>query len=219
MRRHPAQFEKEQQRGLSFALSLGGAGEDIQLTGDQHFELVGLSAMTKMQLQKAFLDYRANYSEDLPKDEKQRLDDQLAAAIEKVRKNEMQQLEMVLKPAQIERLKQIRFQFLRRNSIGLESIRDELDLSDQQLAKIELIGKQMITDITEMRESTRDLRLTPIEITDHILQIRKNSEESLLTVLTPAQRQKLRALEGEEFQFQVGFPVPSSDDEDGEDKE
>ncbi len=209
-----AQIEKELEQGLSFALSLGGADQDLTMTGEQRFELVGLSVMIQRDLRNAFQEFTSNYSEGLSAEEKQRVEDKLASAIKKIRKNEMQQLEMVLKADQIERLKQIRFQYLRRNSGGLESIRSELDLSDQQLARIEQVGKQMIADIMEVNAGSRDLQLTPIEVTDHVMQIKTNTEKDLLSILTPAQRQKLKSLEGEEFQFQIGLPQPETENDE-----
>ncbi len=206
-----AQYQDEERVGLSNTLSLGGVAKALKMTDDQQFNLADTWLMVQIDLRNAFQEYQSNYAENLPESEQQRLRDTLNDAITKIRDLEIQRLEAVLKPDQIERLKQIRFQYLRRTGKGLEAIKDELELSDDQLMKIEKVAKELKEEALRFQASTREINLPPAELTHHLGQIRRNAEERLLSILSPSQRQKLRRLEGESFEFQFGPPEPGDD--------
>jgi hypothetical protein len=124
----------------------------------------------------------------------------------------MKRLNDALISNQVERLRQIRFQILKRNSDGLQGLGKELSLTKDQVRKIKGVQQGFKNTLLEMRKYARDEQLTPNEVKEEVAAVRKETEEKLLEVLTSTQRSTLERLEGDPFVVQTGKPKEKDDE-------
>lgn len=199
-----AQLQEEVQVGLSTTLSLGGVPQELGMSDDDQFALADVWMMAQIELQNAFQKYNSEFSENLPEEMQQELKSELEKKIRKVRDEELSRLTAVLDDDQLTRLKQIRFQYLRRKTGGLTSIKNDLGLSEKQIHQIEKIGLETKNKALDVRNEARELQIPAADVQDLLSQIKKNSEKRLWKVLTANQRGKLTQLQGKEFKFQFG---------------
>ena len=195
---------KELQLGLSYTLSLGGVYEQLEMDQNQRYALDDLWLMTELGLKSEIQKFQASYSETLPESEIALLKSEFQKEVQKIRDNESERINSVLSGKQVDRLKQIRFQFLSRNGDGMTGIKDVLGLSDGQIRKIEDLKTSAQTKVSKMNHESRELKIPQADIASHLQQIRKVFEEDLIGILTTSQKQKLKSLQGEEFEFQYG---------------
>ena len=207
-----AQLDKETQLGLSHVLSLGGAAKELEMTDDQQFALVDLWMTVENELQREFQNYEMNFSQNLPAAEQEELKEQLSKAINKIRENEIKQLDSVLLPGQIDRLKQIRFQHLKRNGNVFDALKDELGLSEDQIRKVKSVRDSLAQEALEIQNNAREVGISQAELSDHIKQLRNRLENELENILSGEQRAKLAQLEGKKFEFQYGSQPPKADE-------
>lgn len=208
------QLVSEVQLGLSAMLKFNGVARDLELVQEQHDQLDGLWVEVEMKLEYAFKEYRDNYSPRFSPDEQQRLADDLEAAIEEVRAFEMERLEEALLPAQLDRLKQIRFQVLKQNSGGLQGLAKELSLSDEQIAKLKSIQASYRQEMVELKQRAVVEQLTPRETREDVAAAKANHQEQLMDVLNFSQQAKLKRLQGSPFHLQTGTPPAKEEEED-----
>lgn len=197
--------------GLSYVLKYNGVAQDLELTDNQKEKLMGLWVEVETKLEHAFRDYKANYSPRFSDEEQGILRGELEAQIADIRDIELERLRDALKPDQFERLKQIRFQILKRNSDGLQGLVTELSITEDQIRKIKGVQKGFNETLLELRQYAREQQLTPNEIAEEITGLRKVNEEKLFEVLTSSQRSKLERLQGELFVVQTGTPRKEDD--------
>lgn len=118
-------------------------------------------------------------------DERQEMFDKLRTAREDVEKD----LEKVLMPAQLERLKQIQVQQQSRGRGGMSfsnpRIVEALGLSEAQLA--------------DMREKAEELQT---EMRAKLEELRKQADDELLQMLTPEQQKKWKEMVGDPFEME-----------------
>ncbi len=200
-----AQADKESELGLSNILRLGGIDREIELTAQQQDELFGLWLEIKFDFQKAFQSFRDNFSETLPASRQLELKQELDDAIAKIRNKEVERLEKTLLPKQIERLKQLRIQYLNRIAgAGIGSLREELDLTSAQLVKIEQASASLKKKLLEIQSRQREEKLTKSEIVAIGKELRDESRNQVMAVLTAPQQRKLKRLQGKVFDFATG---------------
>jgi hypothetical protein len=199
-----AQVTTETEQGLSYVLNLGGIDREIELTPQQHDQLFGLWLEINFDLQKAFQDYRDNFSETLPASRQAEVKQKLAEAIANIRKKELERLEKSLLADQLNRLKQLRIQYLSRQGGGVKILREELDLNPGQIRKIEQAAESMKRQLTEIQSHQREEQLTKTEILEIVKELREQSLNEVMSCLTDAQKRKLKLLQGEAFDFATG---------------
>jgi len=205
------QLSSEVKLGLSYTLKFNGVARDLELTEEQNERLMGLWVEVEKKLEDAFQNYKANYSPRFSEEEQDELKQELATEIDNVRKTEMDRLNEVLLPQQLKRLKQIRFQILKRNSDGLQALVDELRLTQNQVSQIKKIKATLKESNRKLQQSARERQLTPNELAEEVQAIRKQYQSDLLAVLSATQRSKLKELEGAPFEVQTGTPKKEDD--------
>lgn len=212
-----AQQQHELRTGLSHVLSLGSVSDELEMTENQRDALAHLWLTTEIELKAALQKFSFAYSENLPENEIDELKAEFADSIAEIRENENKIIQDVLSDSQIERLKQIRFQYLSRHGDGLSAIKEELSLSESQLGKIRALQSDFQKDLAELQKNSLDIKVPRDEMMHNAQQFRAKYEDKLLDLLTPNQRRKLESLQGKRFEFQYGpKDKPDSDGEDGE---
>lgn len=210
----PAQVQKESQQGLANVLRLSGINREIELTEQQHDKLFGLWLEIKFDLERAFGNYKDNFSETLPAPKQAELKKELAEAIVRIREKEFERLEETLLAEQLQRLKQLRIQYLTRNSDGIGALKEELDLTPSQIRKIDEVSEALKKEVKEIQANQRNEQLTKVEMVAIFKEMREKSKKEIMTFLTTAQQRKLTALRGEEFDFKKGRLVNAEPDVD-----
>lgn len=196
--------------GLSNVLKYDGVSQELELTIDQTEKLAGLWVEVEMKLELAFEEYKNDYSPRFDNEQRQQLLRGLESDIEAVRADELERLTDALLPHQLQRLKQIRVQILKRNG-GLRGLAQELSLTDDQLDRIEAIQRELKTTLVELQKQARVEQLTGNEIREESSAIRQKHRTRLLEVLTQAQRLTLKRIEGAPFELQSGRRVTNDE--------
>lgn len=197
-------INNELQLGLSYTLSLGGVCEQLEMDEHQRYALDDLWLMTELNLKTEIGKFQNEFNDALPEVEKKRVQSEFKANVAKIRENESERINSVLDKKQIKRLKQIRFQFLRRKAGGMKGIKEELGLSKTQLSKLNGLKRNAATKLREMITESKKLGVPQADINHNLVQMRERFEDGLLEILTPGQKQKLATLEGEKYDFQYG---------------
>ncbi len=122
------------------------------------------------------------------------------AMMEKVQKK----LAEILKPEQLERLKQIQLQAQGAAALGNPEVVKTLGITDDQRAKLKTLRDEADGKRRELIGSMRDLsreerREKMAENQEKIRQIQKELMEKALAVLTPEQREKFEKLQGKKI--------------------
>lgn len=194
-------IDQEAKLGLSYVLSFKGVAKDLELSESQNDQLIGSWIEVKRNLETAFRNYKMNYSPRLSSEEKRELENSLAEEIKKVRENETKKLDKVLLPHQVERLKQIQFQILRRDSDGMPGLAEALKLTKDQLKKFKSLKTELAKSIQNLKREARTEQLTPNEVMEKLETIQSQSSKDVEKVLSDEQRRKLKKLEGEPFKL------------------
>jgi DNA repair exonuclease SbcCD ATPase subunit len=211
-------MQHEFKLGMSYALKFKGVAEDLKMTEDQVGNLVGLWSEVQNRIELQFRDYQNEYSPRLSEAKQQEIKQQLLDGIAEIRKFETERIESVLKPEQIDRLKQIRYQALERENDGIESLAKELELSSAQIKELEQCKKEFAVALQDLRNHARKEQLSTNELRDELKNLQVQLNDEVLKILTASQRNKLKSLQGEPFEFQTGKPKPKPEEKDKEDK-
>ena len=206
------QAEKETEQGISQILKLGGIAQEVELTPEQHDQLFGLWLEIKFDLNKAFQNYKDSFSETLPTQKQAELKQELAEAITGIRDKEFERLEATLLSDQMDRLKQLRIQYLNRRGSGVGALKQELNLTSGQVRKIEQAAESLKKQLQEIQSRQRDEQLTRVEMIQIVKDLTAKSRKEATSCLTTAQRQTLNRLQGEEFDFKAGRRVSEQEE-------
>ena len=199
-----AQLDRESQLGMSYILGLGGVNQELEMTDEQGAALAGLWFKVQDELQREYMEFRNSISSNTPPEKRKELEQKLASGLEKIRQEESKRIEQVLFEHQIERLTQIRFQYVQRNSEGMQTLKDDLELTDKQISDIKKVAETLKRNLYDLQVKNRENSLSRNELMASIAQARKQSERELLALLTDSQRKKLKEFEGEKFEFRTG---------------
>lgn len=111
-----------------------------------------------------------------------------------------EQMEDVLLPSQLERLKQISIQTRGAGALMDKDVRDDLDLSDEQIEQMKETGRVVQEEMrTKMREMFKEGNFQGAR--EKMSELRKETEEKIMSILTSQQREKLDSLRGEPFEM------------------
>jgi hypothetical protein len=207
-------FDLEPGTELSGTLGLGGVAHELQMTADQQFELSDLPVMTELRMQELLRNYHAELGATVPAEMQTALLEQLVADRAKIRAWEQEQLEKVLSPEQLERLRQLRIQHVARSGGGFVALQELLGLSDQQLAQIRQIGEDRRRDMGDHERTCLEAGIPRADIDHDLRHMRAKAQEQVLAVLDASQRRELETLQGQPFSFDD--PPRTVDAEDAE---
>ena len=215
---HSQTRHEESQVGLSSILSLGGMRKELEMSDEQANNLMDLWITTSDEL-KSKLDQFARQAGGLISEEKRNeLEEELKQAIKKVRDKELETINAVLLPHQVKRLKELHVQYAKRNSGGFQTIADQLDMDAAQKEEVVQVGISLKTKTRELYGKVRDGELSQAEFKIQLQTLQKETEDELLSILTPTQRKKLKELEGEKFEFQTSANRESKEESATESK-
>jgi Spy/CpxP family protein refolding chaperone len=172
--------------GTLFLLTQKSVQEELKMSEEQVKKVSELEAKQR----EAFRDFR-----DLSREERQKKFQEMAKANEKA-------IGEILKPEQLKRVKQISLQRQGLRALGDPEVAEALKLTAEQKDKVKAV----------MDETGKEMRalfgagLDRDEARKKMEEIRKASEEKLMTILTDEQKTKLKELQGEPFKGEIRFP-------------
>lgn len=173
--------------GELFLLQNDDVREELGLVDDQVEKLQAIRDKMREDAQAMFAGIR-----DLNEDERRAKFEEMRPKMEERQKEVQREMEQVLLPHQVKRLKQIGRQLRTRQGgggVNPDTLADELKLTDEQKDRL--------------REKAQEIEK---KLRDKIAKIRKEAEDDLLSVLTPEQRAEWRDMVGEPFEMQFrGF--------------
>jgi Spy/CpxP family protein refolding chaperone len=184
--------------GMLGLLQLDKVQEELELLPDQK-EALGKIAQNRPRPERPEgIDFgdrseenRAKVEEFMEKMRKQR---------EEFETKAVAQLEEVLFPEQMERLKQIEIQVAGVRALTQKNVAEELKLSESQQKELrevaENVGREMMGKMRELFQSGQREG-----IREKMEAARKESEEKLLSVLTTEQKNQFEAMKGDPFEM------------------
>jgi Spy/CpxP family protein refolding chaperone len=161
--------------------------KELELVEDQQTKLRELGEKQRDEIRAMFEGMR-----DLPDDERRAAFEGMREKIEEQAKKVQDEVNNILLPNQVARLKQIQFQqsargFGGRGGVTSGRVAEALGISEEQRE--------------QLRAKAEEIRA---ETDKKIAEIRKDAEKQLLQVLTPEQRAKYDELMGEPFELPQG---------------
>ena len=175
--------------------------KELELVDDQKAKLRKIGEKMRNEMREAFSGLRDLSSEERRKkiDE---LREKLPARAEELRK----EVNDVLLPHQVDRLKQIRVQMLGSGALSDKEVIETLGLTKEQQEKLRAVAEETTQKTRAMFEGLADLsqearREKFAEIRDETRKLREEAAKKAREVLTPQQREKLEKLKGEKFEL------------------
>lgn len=178
---------------------MGGAGgnlmllmnptiiKELELSDEQEQKLRQLNEEVREKMRQQFADLR-----DLSPEQRQARFQQMRETMEAQVKEVQKKVNEILLPHQQKRLEQIGFQ-MRTRMGGVGGV-----IEDPQVVKKLGLTEDQIQKLRQIREETMEkLRTLP-------QQIQKEAEEKAMNVLTEQQKQLLKEMRGERFDFDFG---------------
>lgn len=171
--------------------------EELKLTDDQKAKIKELSDKQREDTRMRDIGSKMR---DASEEERPALQAEIVKLTESIRQQTDAELKLILLPEQFTRYRQLALQQRGVSAIGDSDVAGELKLSDEQLAKLKAITEESDKRRTEMFTKLRepggggggeDMR-TKFE------EMRKETEEKRLSVLTDAQRKQWGELRGPE---------------------
>jgi len=184
--------------GMLALLQIDKVREELELLPDQQEALGKIADNRPRPERPEGVDFRDRSEANRPK---------IEAFMEKMRQEREQfeskavaQLEEVLFPEQMERLKQIEIQTAGVRALMITHVADELKLTDAQQKELEEVsqnvGEEMMSKMRQLFQSgDRE------GIREKMEEARKESEEKLLNVLTADQKSKFEKMKGKPFEM------------------
>jgi Spy/CpxP family protein refolding chaperone len=192
--------QQDGQRGRGGFVPFGGGGgsiglllrddvrKELEIVDDQVEKIRALGDSMREQMRGLFSGLR-----DLPEDERRAKFAELREKMEEQQKELSAKVDEILLPHQRDRLKQIglQMQMRYRGTSGLltDQLAEQLNITDEQKEKLRAKAE-------EVRKS----------LDERIAKARAEARDELLEVLTPDQREKLKALLGDDFQADSSNP-------------
>jgi hypothetical protein len=192
--------------GLSYWLTLGGVQEELELSESQIDGVADLWVETRERIRAAQRQFADAANAALPPEKRDAVRLQRQAAIESIRREEQKQLGEVLLPHQLQRLRQIRVQYLQRQPAGWESLSEELELTASQIQSIRQLRERLDRESSGVVAEVRLGQRSRADAEQRMAELLTNSREKLRQVLTQDQQDQLRELSGEAFSFQARDP-------------
>jgi Spy/CpxP family protein refolding chaperone len=205
-----AQEEGRRGRRGGFGVGPGGRGGDptmgllridevkaeLELTDEQQAALDKLAEQSRSDRTSR----QGSNFRDMSEEERKAFIDKMQQDVAERAKQLKEKLEEVLLPGQMERLEQISLQVRGANAISDSDIREKLNISDEQIAKLAEVQESIQTTMrAKMQElfqaGDRDA------MREAFGKLRKEAEENLFGVLTEDQQAQFESLKGEPFEL------------------
>lgn len=163
--------------------------EELELVEDQVEELEEMSQEMRQEMMSMFRNGGGMRGGNMDEEERRQAMDDMRAKVEERMKEMDGQIKDMLLPHQYDRLKQIHFQ--------RESTRDGVKGLSENDTVVEALG---ITD-EQKKELKETAEKTAKKLEEKIKELKKQAEDEVLAVLTKEQREKLKELRGDSFEF------------------
>lgn len=161
--------------------------KELELVGEQKDKLIKIAENTASKMRELYSGLR-----DLSAEDRAARFAELREKTTKLTEDARKQVDEVLLPNQRDRLKQIGLQMRLRGStsaaLANKALTDALNLTDEQIEKLRQTEQEANEELTKKTE-----------------ELRKEVHEKVLSVLTPEQREKLKSMLGDQFDFQSQF--------------
>jgi Spy/CpxP family protein refolding chaperone len=171
--------------GPAFLLGQESVQKDLKLSDDQIAKVKDF----EQKRREALSGLR-----DLSQEERQK-------KMEEQNKADHKAIAEILKPEQVKRLKQIAWQLQGPQALANEEVSTALGLSADQKDKLKKIGDDMRTQMRELFQAGGGE-----EARKKMEELRKNTSDKMMEVLTPEQKTKLKELTGEPFKGEIQRP-------------
>lgn len=194
-----------QQRGGGFRFRRGitnlatlASNEAVQIE-------IGATDAQKEEIAKLRESIRGGFSgnrtnvQNLTPEEREKLTAEFRQRIEERKKKAREGLAKTLQPSQMERLEQISVQVQGAAALITPEISTKLKLSEEQLAKLKAVDNETRQGMQGVYQAANQQAARKI-----LADLRKQSEEKALAVLSDEQKQQYTALKGKPFEFPLG---------------
>jgi Spy/CpxP family protein refolding chaperone len=142
--------------------------------------------------------------QDVPQDERR---DKMQEISQAMNADLRKSLDKVLKPEQIKRFEQIQLQQAGLSAFATPRVQEELKLSDEQKSKLREINEEQSQAMRSAFQGAQDDREGAMR---KIADLRKQSNEKALAVLTDDQKKTWKDMTGEPFEVRFEFRRPNN---------
>ena len=193
--------------GLLALLQSETVQKDLQLTPEQIDKL-------KEVRKTAFrgLGERRRRPEDLSDEQRKELRKKAEAQAAETKKK----IEAILTPKQMERLKEIRLQWVGLGALADPDVRKALNLTDEQKEKIKKLRNELLDKATDLRKDVRkadrdERQKKMAEARDKVQKLRKKTLDDILALLTTEQRAQFDKMLGKKLELKPSELPPPDD--------
>jgi hypothetical protein len=166
-------------------LSVPKVQENLKLSDEQKGKIEAIVEKLRSERQAAFVDRNASQEERQKK----------FAELQEKTKTSGEEAGKILSKEQLERLDQIGLQALGANALADERVASELKLTDEQKEKLMGVRQEMFAKMQELgREAPQEKRA----------ELRKETNDKALAVLTDEQRTQFAKMQGEKLDLPPG---------------
>jgi hypothetical protein len=166
--------------------------KDLDLVADQKAKIKEINDKTDAARREMFSGMG-----DLTPEERRAKFEETAKKMQELGEKNSKAIEGVLLPDQLKRLKGITLQRMGVMALGDKGVQKDLNLSDEQVAKIKTIGEDGMKKMGELFRSGLDRD----EMRKKMDEMRKDSEKKVMDVLSADQKTKLEKMKGKELKI------------------
>jgi Spy/CpxP family protein refolding chaperone len=193
--------------GLLALLHVKAVQKDLDLTQEQIDKLkeVGKTAFRG-------LGQRRPPPGDLSEDQRKELRTKIEARAAETKKK----IEAILTPKQMERLKEIRLQWIGPGALADPDVRKALNLTDEQKEKIKKLGKELREKVADLlkdvgKADPDERREKRAETRDKVQKLRQKTLDDVLALLTTEQRATFDKMLGKKLELKPSELPPPDD--------
>ena len=187
--------------------------QELEISSEQNAKLVSLEEEFRSKIEQTVDGVKLEelYSEE-QKPERERIRGEIEQHIKATRT----ELETILQPDQVKRIRGIFLQIYGWGVLTRYDLNEELKLTPEQEKKLDDIEEQMLTKMYANWEvppenNSQERNKVIAQNRQRIEQIIKNSNDQSLAILTPEQQQKLETIKGEKFELDPNLlPSPET---------
>jgi hypothetical protein len=184
------------QVGIAQLIGNKGVQEEIKITDEQKEKLTEATKGLREKMREKFSELK-----DLPKEESgKKMFEMMAEMNVAVAK----EIEPILKPEQMKRLKQIERQVMGIAAFSNKEVVKELAISDEQISKIKEVVETMTKERNEMiQEAFKNKGGNREEMREKMTALTKEATSKVEGILTDGQKTKVKELMGEKFELKM----------------
>jgi len=172
--------------------------DELKVTEDQTSKLTTFAEEMQGKQREAFQGFQ-----DLSPDERRT---KMAEVTRTMQADLKKGLAEILKPEQVKRFEQIQIQQMGASAFAMPRVVEALKITDEQKTKFQDINQAMMTQMGELRQQIQDDREGTMK---KIADLRKETTEKAMAVLTAEQKTSYKELTGKPFTL-VQQPRPNN---------